>query len=84
MDKNKKNLNRNVISAKEAEKLTPISFKNLPLMNILGADPEILMKALRSKTNWSDPDPYNLISPEECARISHTWSNEYLTLTDNL
>ena len=42
------------------------------------------MMALRSKTHWNDPDPYNLNSPEECARISHAWSNEYLILNNLL
>lgn len=84
MERNKKNLSRNVTSAKEVGKLTPMDFKNLPLMNILGVEPETLMMALRSKKDWNDPDPFNLNSPEECARISHAWSNEYLILNNLL
>lgn len=81
MAKRKKVLNNNVISVEDQVK--PQDFKNLPINNKLQIDPEILMMALRSKTNWNDPDPYNLNSPEVCAELCHTWSTEYLIKTNN-
>ena len=82
MGRRKKVLNNNVISV--GDQVRPEHFKNLPTNNKLQIDPEVLMTALRSKTHWNDPDPYNLNSPEECARISHAWSNEYLILNNLL
>ena len=79
METKQKQLNRTAISAEVQEKLmTPKDFRNLPLNNKIGKDPTSLMEALKSKNNWSDPDEYGLVSPEACAGLSITWSNEYL------
>jgi len=78
METNKKNSHNRATNVRGVEKLTPQDFKNLPLMNKLGVDPEILMTALRNKKDWNDPDPYNLTSPEVCAGIAIPWSEEYL------
>lgn len=85
MEKKNKQLTSHATSAGVPVKsMAPKDFKNLPIHNTIGVDPEILMRALRSKNTWSDPDPYNLNSPEACAKICHGWSNEYLISTDNL
>lgn len=83
METSNKNLNKPAINAKDQEKsIMPQDFKNFPINNSLGIDPEILMTALRNKKDWADPDQYGITSPEVCARISHTWSNEYLILNN--
>ena len=80
MENKKKILNKPVINVGEQEKqMMPKDFKNLPMINTLEIEPEILMMSLHSKQSWNDPDPHNLTSPEICAGIAHTWSNEYLT-----
>lgn len=85
MEAQPENTPKPVIDVKEPDKLMmPKDFKNLPINNRLGIPAETLMTVLKNKNNWDESDPYNLTSPEVCASICHTWSNEYLMFNNQL